>query len=105
MIFLTDHGAKEEKEDMGWMIYFLLFAAVHLHFISCLGDLPFSLNILMRIRDIHDTPKELIISLPIFIVDALITPISQLVIGALFICTSPTALDVLLNSCAVAFIS
>jgi hypothetical protein len=91
--------------EMSWMLYFLLFVAVHLHFLSCFGDIPFALNILLRIRDIHDTPKELLIAAPIFFVDALVTPTLQLLIGALFVCTSETAVDVLMNSCAVAFIS
>merc|ERR1712232_87748 len=86
-------------------MYIILFAAVHLHFLSCFGDIPFSLNILLRIRDIHDTPKELLIAAPIFFIDALVTPILQLFVGALFVCTSATAIDVLLNCCAVAFIS
>jgi hypothetical protein len=95
----------DDSGEMTWMLYFLLFVAVHLHFLSCFGDIPFSLNILLRIRDIHDTPKELLIAAPIFFIDALVTPMLQLVIGALFVCTSGCAVDVLLNSCAVAFIS
>merc|ERR1740138_792049 len=94
-----------DEVAMGWKMYIILFAAVHLHFLSCFGDIPFSLNILLRIRDIHDTPKELVIAAPIFFIDALVTPMLQLVIGALFVCTSGCAVDVLMNSCAVAFIS
>merc|ERR1719284_1827604 len=82
-----------------------LFCAMMIHFLGCFGDIPFSLNILLRITDIHDSPKELTIALPIFFVDAIVTPILQLFIGALFISTSITAVDVLLNSCGVNFIA
>lgn len=100
---LREH--EEGPQEMSWMLYIILFVAIHLHFLSCFGDIPFALNILLRIRDIHDTPKELTIAAPIFFIDALLTPLLQLIIGALFVVTSPTAVDVLLNSCAVAFIS
>lgn len=102
---LIDDNDFEEPLPMTWMLYFLMFAAIHVHFLNCMGDVPFSLNILLRIRDIHDTPKELIIAAPIFFIDALVTPTLQLVIGAVFLCSSASAIDVLLNSCAVCFFS
>lgn len=94
-----------EPNEMSWLLYCVFFVSIHLHFLSCFGDVPFSLNVLLRIRDIHDTPKELFMAAPIFFIDALVTPLTQLFVGALFICTSETSVDVILNSCAVAFIA
>lgn len=94
-----------EELPLSWMQYAIFFVCIHLHFLSCMGDIPFSLNILLHISDIHDTPKELLLAAPIFFTDAIITPILQLIIGAIFMCTSNDAVEVLMNSCAVAFIS
>merc|ERR1712224_1187169 len=48
---------------------------------------------------------EALLVAPIFFIDAILTPTVTLIIGSLFLCTSDTVLGVLLNSCAVAFIS
>jgi len=41
----------------------------------------------------------------IYCVDAFVTPMAQLIIGALFLCTSASVGDVIMNSCAIAYIS
>lgn len=83
----------------------LRVVALALHFVNCFGEMPFSLNLFLRINQFFDTTKELCLGGPIFITDALLVPTVQLFLGGLFICTSKEAVDVLLNSCAVAFIS
>lgn len=83
----------------------IVCAAIYLHFIVCVADLPRSLFVLRWFHQVHQTWTETIVFGFIFIVDALITPMAQLFIGALFLCTSVTVVDVIMNSCAVSYIS
>jgi len=80
-------------------------AAIYLHFIVCVTDLPRSLFVARWFHQVHETWTETIVFGFIFIVDAFITPMAQLFIGALFLCTSVTVVDVIMNSCAVSYIS
>lgn len=83
----------------------IIFAAIYLHFINCMNDLPFSLSILKHIPDLHPKREHLMIAMPIFVIDGLVVPCTSLLVGALYLCTSATVSDVILNSCAVAFVS
>jgi hypothetical protein len=82
----------------------IIFAAVYLHFMNCINDLPFSMSIVRHIKDLHRTPTDYMIAMPVFLMDGLLIPAASLIIGALYLCTSATVSDVILNSCAVAFI-
>ncbi|CAK0839939.1 unnamed protein product [Prorocentrum cordatum] len=79
--------------------------AVYLHFINVIGDIPFAVSIAAHFFHLRRTWQEVLLSAPIFLVDAFIVPTSTAVIGALFLCTSLTVKDLLLNSVAVAFVN
>lgn len=82
----------------------IVFAAVYLHFINCTTDLPFAFMAMRHIHEFHHELSDLVICGPIFAVDGLVVPLCSLVIGSWYLCTSATIGDVILNSCAVAFI-
>jgi len=82
----------------------IVFAAVYLHFINCVTDLPFALMAMRHIHEFHEPIIDRLICGPIFAVDGLIIPISSLIVGSWYLCTSVTVGDVILNSCAVAFV-
>jgi len=84
--------------------YAIIFAAIYLHFINCVSGLPFACTIVRHIHELHHKRLHLMVALTCFLVDGLIVPITSLVVGALYLCTSATVSDVILNSCAVAFI-
>lgn len=86
------------------MPYSIVFAAIYLHFLNCTSDLPFSLSVIPHFFKLHRLLIDRAIALPIFAMDAFIVPLSSMVIGSLYLCTSETVGDVILNSCAVAFI-
>merc|ERR1712228_728680 len=69
------------------------------------SDLPFGLTMSFNFRHLIHGWWEMLISFPIFTVDAVITPWATLVIGSLFLCASANVKDLLLHSCACAFIS
>merc|ERR1711937_933269 len=48
---------------------------------------------------------DLFIRYLFFSMDAFVIPLTTLVLGALYLCTSQTPIDVILNSCAVAFVT
>jgi hypothetical protein len=83
----------------------IIFAAIYLHFINCMNDLPFSMSILQHMPDLHENFGHRMVAMPIFIVDGLCVPFCSLFVGALYLCSSVTVSDVILNSCAVAFVS
>lgn len=106
--FVSARIHPKDADDPGVELNALIFVevvALVVHFANCFGEVPFALSVLMRITDIHDTPKEIIFAAPVFLVDSVVIPMIQLILGALFICSSPNAVSVLLNSCGVAFIS
>jgi len=83
----------------------LVDAAIYLHFISCVGYLPRSIFVLKHFREVHTETLEFVVIGFVFIVDAFVTPLFQLFIGALFLCTSVTVADVIMNACAVAYVA
>jgi hypothetical protein len=82
----------------------IIFAAIYLHFMNCINDLPFSIPIAKHLRDLHTKRMHFLIAMPTFMLDGLLIPATSLIIGALYLCTSATVSDVILNSCAVAFV-
>lgn len=83
----------------------IVVAAIYLHFVSCVADLPLSVTVLRQFNSIHDTSAETYVYGVIFFVDGVVVPLAQLIIGAFFLCTSMTVADVIMNSCAVTYIS
>lgn len=83
----------------------ILFAAIYLHFINCVVSMPFCLAVLRIFHNLHRSYAHLVVAGSCFVVDAFVIPIFNLVIGALYLCTSRRVEDLILNSCAVAFIS
>eukprot|EP00747_Dinoflagellata_sp_TGD_P099054 gnl/TRDRNA2_/TRDRNA2_167625_c0_seq1.p1 gnl/TRDRNA2_/TRDRNA2_167625_c0~~gnl/TRDRNA2_/TRDRNA2_167625_c0_seq1.p1 ORF type:complete len:273 (+),score=45.74 gnl/TRDRNA2_/TRDRNA2_167625_c0_seq1:69-821(+) len=83
----------------------ILWVAVYLHVVSSIECMPFTFTILFNFKYFHEDPLELFITSLIFLTDGLITPISTLIIGGFFLCTSDNVPDIILNSCGVAFIS
>lgn len=83
----------------------ILFAAIYLHFINCVVSMPFCLAVLRIFHNLHRSDKHLVVAGCCFVLDAFVIPIFNLVIGALYLCTSVRVEDLILNSCAVAFIS
>jgi len=82
-------------------------AAIYLHFLNCVQDIPSAIFAMRTFRSAFEDDESwhtLIFGI-IYTIDALVTPMAQLIIGALFLCTSATVGDVIMNSCAVAYIS
>jgi hypothetical protein len=79
--------------------------AVYLHFMNVVGDMPFAVSIAAHFLHLRHTWQEVVLSAPIFMADAVIIPMATAIIGALFLCTSLTVKDILLNSVAVAFVN
>jgi len=82
-------------------------AAIYLHFLNCVQQIPSAIFAMRTFRSSFedDEPWHTLIFGIIYLIDALVTPMAQLIIGALFLCTSATVADVIMNSCAVAYIS
>lgn len=95
----------EEGRDAYNVPFSIIFAAIYLHFINCVNDLPYSLSIASHIGGLHSELSHRLVAIPTFALDGLVVPFTSLVIGALYLCTSVSVADVILNSCAVAFIS
>lgn len=82
----------------------IIFAAVYLHFIHTTTDLPFSVMAMRHLHHFHETTFDRALCGIVFAGDALIIPLCSMIIGSLYLCTSATVGDVILNSCAVAFV-
>jgi hypothetical protein len=54
---------------------------------------------------VHPNWKVMVASYVYFLMDAFITPSFTTVLGGLYLCTSQTSDDVILNSCAVCFVT
>jgi len=83
----------------------IVYAAIYLQFIVVVKDLPRSMFVARWFHELHDTWMETNVFGFIFVVDAFVIPMAQLFIGALFLCTSVTIVDVLMNSFALSYIS
>lgn len=82
----------------------IVVVCVYLHTVSTISGFPFGLTTLFYFHSLKETWFELLVSMPIFMIDSLVTPMATLIIGSLYLCTSQSVGDVILNSCAVAFI-
>mmetsp|Transcript_99298 Transcript_99298/g.258913 ORF Transcript_99298/g.258913 Transcript_99298/m.258913 type:complete len:491 (-) Transcript_99298:87-1559(-) len=83
----------------------IVYAAIYLQFIVVVKDIPRSLFVARWFHQLHEKWTETIVFGFIFVVDAFVIPLAQLFIGALFLCTSTTIVDVLMNSFALSYIS
>lgn len=102
---LESHPNMNAKKNLPDII---VDAAIYLHFINCVRDIPRAVFLARHFRSIYrdqDTAGGRFVFALIFGIDAFATPLAQLFIGALFLCTSATVADVILNGCAVAYIS
>lgn len=105
LYFMSRHVHKRiGTGDLSDMPQSIVIAAIYVHIIHCVQSAPLSLAILKHLPDLH-TKSELCVVYPLFILDAVIVPTSVLIVGSFYLCTSETISDVILNSCAVAFIS
>jgi hypothetical protein len=106
LYFLTQllHERPHPTEDKH-LPHLLVFIAIYVHFITVFGELALSLTLFRRLGDLTSTASTRLAVTLIFIVDSFILPSAAVIIGALYLCTSFTVADVILNSCAVAFIT
>lgn len=85
----------------------IIVAAIYVHFLNCVRDIPRSMFATRSFR--HNFKNDTFMHTwtfgLVFAIDAFITPLAQLFIGALFLCTSATVAEVIMNACAVAYIS
>eukprot|EP00929_Paragymnodinium_shiwhaense_P020422 TRINITY_DN13622_c0_g1_i1.p1 TRINITY_DN13622_c0_g1~~TRINITY_DN13622_c0_g1_i1.p1 ORF type:complete len:327 (-),score=50.36 TRINITY_DN13622_c0_g1_i1:348-1262(-) len=97
---------RSEEEIEKEVPFLLLGVAIYLHFLSCFSEMPFGMSALFHMRDLGLTKNwcSVFVNTPFFITDALLTPLTTMVVGSFFLCSSKTVVDVLLNSCAAAFI-
>lgn len=96
---------KEAHSDFEELPISLVFLAIYLHFLNCTQDFPYSWQLVHHIHDFHKDFGDLFLMGGILILDAIVVPLLSLILGALYLCSSHTVGDVILNSCAVAFIN
>lgn len=78
--------------------------AIYLHFLNCIQEFPYSYQLFIHLPDFHDSWWDLAGLGTVLISDAFIIPLLSFVLGALYLCTSRTIGDAILNAVAVAFI-
>lgn len=100
---LLDRSQDDERET--GVPRTVVALCIYLHFMNTFSEAPFYLSVLVQLHHFQETWWEMAICWPLFFVDALLTPFVTLIIGSLVLCKSETMIDVLLNSCAVAFIT
>lgn len=86
------------------MPHSIIFISIYLHFLNCVGELPYSLQLFRHLPDFHDKLSDLFLMGSVLISDAFVIPLLSLIIGGLYLCTSRTVADAILNAVAVAFI-
>lgn len=101
--WLLDYASQEQSKgaNPNTVPTILLLMNIYLHFLNVWGEIPFAVSMLMHFHQVRPT----LMAIPIFILDGIVTPTLTLLIGSLFLCSSEGTLDLMLNSCAVAFIS
>lgn len=82
----------------------IVFIAIYLHFLNCTQEIPYSWQIFQHFHDFHDKNSDLIVMGGVLILDAFVVPLLSFSLGALYLCTSRTISDVILNAVAVAFV-
>lgn len=94
-----------EPQQRDGSFEFLTIIAIWLHFLNTFSALPYQIAVAMNFKKFQDTTLEWLGLTPLFLWDNGIMPILTFVIGAYFIIAlSKGPLDVMMNSCAVAFI-
>jgi len=102
MLFFLITRLQTAHEDKALPV-FMVFMSIYLHFVSCIGNFPMALSILCNMHEIQ-SGRDLVICLVVFTIDQFILPSVTVVVGGLYLCTSKGIADLILNSCAVAFI-
>jgi len=82
----------------------ILAIAMYLHTVVVLGDMALSISIFGQLRNICTDSAQYAYVAPIYFVDTFLIPAASLIVGTLYLVTSRTTADVILNSCALAFI-
>jgi hypothetical protein len=83
----------------------LMMIAIYVHMVNIIKDMPFGLSVMFTFPWLQHGWRESIFAAPIFMIDSVIVPSITAVLGALFLCTSETTSEVLINSCAVHFVN
>lgn len=82
----------------------IIFIAIYLHFLNCVQELPYSYQLFHHLPEFHEKWTDLVPLGTVLISDAFMIPLMSFVLGALYLCTSRTIGDAILNAVAVAFI-
>jgi len=82
----------------------LVIVACFLHIVNGISGLPFGLTTLLHFHELKESWFDVAATMPIYVIDSVVTPCCTFVVGSLYLTTSNTVPAVILNSCAVAFI-
>jgi len=85
--------------------YFIVFTACYLHFLDCIQDLPYAIQLFRHLHNFQSGFRNLSVTGAMLITDAFVVPLATFALGAMYICTSKTIGDVILNCVAVSFVS
>jgi len=83
---------------------FLLFTSVYLHFLNCVQEIPYTVQIYCYFVDFHENLADLLWMGFVLIADGFVIPAICFVLGALYFCTSTRVEELILNAVAVAFV-
>lgn len=103
--YLLDSLAPQQATQLGIPIALMNIAAVYVHFVNVVQGLLFDFNRIIHLPVLHKEPCEMFCVGFICLMDSLVVPGCTLVIGALYLCTSSTAGDLIVNAVGVAFIT
>lgn len=103
--YLLDSLAPQQASNVGIPIALMNMAAVYVHFVNVVQGLLFDFNRIIHLPVLHKEPCEMFCVGFICLMDSLVVPGCTLVIGALYLCTSSTAGDLIVNAVGVAFIT
>jgi len=94
----------ELHKDFEPLPHSIVFIAIYLHFLNCMQELPYSWQLFHHLPDLHTNLPDLFLFGGVIILDGFVVPLVSFTLGALYLCTSRTIGDVILNAVAVAFI-
>lgn len=101
---LLPKTATQLSQQQGELPMSIIFIAVYLHFLNCVQELPYSWQLFRHLPDFHPDPASLTILGSVLITDAFVIPLLSFILGGLYLCTSRTIGDAILNAVAVAFV-
>lgn len=108
LYFMTMQLVAKEEDEANPMAEsserLIVIVAVYLHIVNCMTGLPFGATTLYHFHTLKDTWLEVLVVGPIFFIDSMVTPISTIIVGSLYLCRADCVSAVILNSCAIAFI-